>query len=319
VAFKREPGEELPTMLFCLQGLALVLEKALSDQELVVKFVTALDRWLRQQTSTQAMASTLELGGTYTLDEAYEAGLMVSAANSRLSIARELLPRAGGTVIRRAPDGVPGPQQGLTWQWQGAPSGWQGGLDAYHSCSERTQAPMAAAAAPLGGPGGSGACHSYGELGNYKSGCPHRWWNSSGRGQGGSDGRGGGEDTQSVLYGVRELYSRDQLVCQEGDPGGSSGGYRCCMGEMRSVGSAVFQAFEEWRAMTTAMATSEAEGTEEDGEWDDQDYALGAVALRVGQGAVLSGSGTLGRCRDKSRCREGKGHKGCGQEGTIGQ
>jgi hypothetical protein len=88
VAFKREPEEELPTMLFHLQGLALDLEKSLSDQELVVKFVTALDRRLGEQTSTEAMASTLQSGGAYTLDEAYEAALLVSAANSRLRIAQ---------------------------------------------------------------------------------------------------------------------------------------------------------------------------------------------------------------------------------------
>jgi hypothetical protein len=57
-------------------------------------------------------------------------------------------------------------------------------------------------------------------------------------------------------------------------------------GEMHSVGSADFRAFEEWRSMTAAVATT-AEGSEEDGEWDDQDYALGAVALPVGH--VASG------------------------------
>jgi hypothetical protein len=87
VAFKREPGEELPTMLFRLQGLALDLDKSLSDHELVVKFVTGLDRRLGEQTSTQAIASTLQFGGAYMLNEAYEAALMVLAANSRLRIA----------------------------------------------------------------------------------------------------------------------------------------------------------------------------------------------------------------------------------------
>jgi hypothetical protein len=63
VAFRRESGKELPTMLFRLQGLALDLDKALSDQELVVKFVTALDRRLGEQTNIEAMASTISLGG----------------------------------------------------------------------------------------------------------------------------------------------------------------------------------------------------------------------------------------------------------------
>jgi hypothetical protein len=52
VAFRRESGEELPTMLFRLQGLAPDLDKSLGDQELVVKFVTALDRRLGEQTNT---------------------------------------------------------------------------------------------------------------------------------------------------------------------------------------------------------------------------------------------------------------------------
>jgi hypothetical protein len=137
VAFMREPGEELPTMLFRLQGLAVDLDKSLSDQELVVKFVTALDRRLREQTSSQAMSSTLQPGGAYTLDEAYEAALMVSAANSRLRIARELLPRAGVTDPARSrwgprapagahacgggacPDGGGSSATGMAWRTRG--------------------------------------------------------------------------------------------------------------------------------------------------------------------------------------------------------
>jgi hypothetical protein len=48
---------------------------------------------------------------------------------------------------------------------------------------------------------------------------------------------------------------------------------------MRSVGTSDFQAFEEWKAMTAAMATERDSSGEDEGEWDDQDYALGATAL----------------------------------------
>jgi hypothetical protein len=65
VSFRREPGEELPSLLFRLQGLALDLEKPLKDKELVDKFVASLDRRLAEQTNTQAMASTVEAGGAY--------------------------------------------------------------------------------------------------------------------------------------------------------------------------------------------------------------------------------------------------------------
>jgi hypothetical protein len=39
VQFRRESGEDLPSLLFRLQGLALNLGKPLVDQELVTKFV----------------------------------------------------------------------------------------------------------------------------------------------------------------------------------------------------------------------------------------------------------------------------------------
>jgi hypothetical protein len=60
VSFRREPGKELPSLLFRLQGLALDLEKPLKDKELVGKFVASLDSRLAEQTNTQAMASTVE-------------------------------------------------------------------------------------------------------------------------------------------------------------------------------------------------------------------------------------------------------------------
>jgi hypothetical protein len=91
--FRREPGEELPSLHFRLQGLALDLEKHLKNKELVGKFVASLDRGLAEQTNAQAMASTVETGGAYSLEKVYDAALMVSAGNARLKIARELVPR----------------------------------------------------------------------------------------------------------------------------------------------------------------------------------------------------------------------------------
>ncbi|GAQ84327.1 hypothetical protein KFL_001850020 [Klebsormidium nitens] len=93
VQFRRESGEDLPSLLFRLQGLALDLGQPLGDQELVTKFVTCLDRRLAEQTNLQAMAGTAQAGGAYTLDEAYEAALRVTAMNARLKIAREQVPR----------------------------------------------------------------------------------------------------------------------------------------------------------------------------------------------------------------------------------
>jgi hypothetical protein len=132
--------------------------------------------WGSKPAPKPMMASTLQPEGAYTLDEAYEAALMVSAANSRLRIARELLPRAGGTDPARARWGPRAPAGAHVAVAGRAPmaaaaalSGWQGGQGACHSCAGGTQAPVAAAAAPLGGPGGSGACHKCGELGHYKN------------------------------------------------------------------------------------------------------------------------------------------------------
>jgi hypothetical protein len=92
VQFRRESGKDLPSLLFRLQGLALDLGKPLGDQELVTKFVTCLDRWLAKQTNSQA-AGTAQAEGAYTLKEAYEAALRVTAMNARLKIAREQVPR----------------------------------------------------------------------------------------------------------------------------------------------------------------------------------------------------------------------------------
>jgi hypothetical protein len=44
ITIRREPGEELPALLFRLQGLALDMGKDKEDQKPVTKFVTSLDR-----------------------------------------------------------------------------------------------------------------------------------------------------------------------------------------------------------------------------------------------------------------------------------
>jgi hypothetical protein len=273
VAFKRESGEELPTLLFPLQGLALDLEKSLGDQELVVKFVTALDRRLGEQTSTQAMAATLQSGGAYTLDEAYEAALMVSATNSRLRIAKELLPRAVGADAAR--------------------SRWGPRAPAVAHVAILEHAPMAAAAPP-GGPGASGACHNCGEQGHYRGSCPHPKRNSSG-GRGGG-GRGGGRTRACYICGdVNHLAAQcaKRVVPAPVAAVAAQG--------PQSVSDSEFAEFQAWRARTqAAAATGVALGAEDEdgGEWDDQEYKMGAVALPVQQvqaqrqGLVMAAAGT---------------------------
>jgi hypothetical protein len=188
---------------------------------------------------------------------------MVSAVNTRLRIAREMLPKAGGTDPVRA-------------RWgPRAPAG------AHMAVAE--QAPMAAAAAPLGAPGGSGACHNCGEVGHYKNGCPYPRRNSSGgnhggRGQGGGGGRGWEKSPRACFvcgdlsHVASQCAKRVVPAASAAVPAGTGGG-------MRSVGASEFQAFEEWRAITAAVATEEDSSREDEGDWDDQDYALGAVAL----------------------------------------
>ncbi|GAQ93047.1 hypothetical protein KFL_012680020 [Klebsormidium nitens] len=139
VQFRREPGEELPSLLFRLQGLALDLEKPEGDQELVTKFVTSLDRRLAEQTSSQALAATKQAGGAYTLEEVYEAALRVSAINARLKIARELAPK---------------PADAGRLRWSSKPAG-------AHAATVPEPVHLVAAA-PVAPPGGSGACHNCG-------------------------------------------------------------------------------------------------------------------------------------------------------------
>jgi hypothetical protein len=278
----------------------LDLDKALSDQELVVKFVTALDRRLGEQANIQAMTSTIQPGGAYSLDEAYEAALMVSAANSCLRIAKELLPRAGMADLARA-----------VWGTR-APAG------AHIAVAE--PAPMVAVAAPVGNAGGSGACNNCGEVGHYKNGCPYPWRNSSGRGQGEGGGRGGGRASRAC-YVCGDLAHVASQCAKRVIPVAAAAAPAATQGDMRSVGTADFQAFEEWKAMTAAVAT-EAERSEDEYEWDDQDYALGAVALPLGQtgpapAVHLAAAGTKAGAEKAKATRAAA--KGKARDGGAGQ
>jgi hypothetical protein len=94
VNFRSESGEELPSLLFWLKGLARDLGKREDDQELVTKFVTSLDWRLAEQASSRAMIATKKPAGAYTLTEAYQAAVRAQTVNTRMKIARELIPRA---------------------------------------------------------------------------------------------------------------------------------------------------------------------------------------------------------------------------------
>jgi hypothetical protein len=195
-----------------------------------------------------------------------------------------------------------------------APSGWQGEAGACQGCAGGVHAPMAAAAAPPGGPGGIGACHNCGELSHYKNGCPYPRRNSSGRGQGGGGGRGEGKTPRACFVCGNLAHLAGQCpkrvipAAALAVPAGAEGG-------MRSVEFLGWQAFEEWRAMTAAVAT-EAEGSgEEEEEWDDQGYALGAVALPL-EGTVgmvqVAAAGTKAGA-EKARATRAAAKKGQGK------
>jgi hypothetical protein len=91
---------------------------------------------------------------------------------------------------------------------------------------------------------------------------------------------------------------------------------------MRSVGASDFQAFQEWKAMTAAVATEADSSGEDEGEWDDQDYALGAVALPL-EGAErvqLAAAGTKAgaeKARATRAASKAKDRSGLGGAETI--
>jgi hypothetical protein len=255
VQFRREPREELPALLFRLQGLASDLEKPDGDQELVTKFVTSFDRRLAEQTSSQAMAATTQVGGAYTLDEAYEAALRVTSINARLRIARELVQKPVDAGRAR----------------------WTGRQPVARVTTVVVPTHLAAAAPEA--PGGSGACHNCGELGHYINRCHHpRRNNSGGRGQAaGRGGFGGGRGRACFVCGdtTHLAWQCPKRVMPAAAAVPTPGSV--------SVADAEFAEFQAWKAMSQAAAAVEAQEEGSEGsEWDDQEYELGAVALPVG-------------------------------------
>lgn len=258
VQFWREQGEELPSLLFRLKGLATDLDKQGADQELVAKFITSLERRFAEQTSSQAMAATKEPGGAYTLDEAYEAALRVQSINSRLRIARELVPKVATPTPAR---------------WSPRPA-------AAHAATVAAPTQLGAAGPAVGG--GSGACHNCGEMGHYRNGCPHPRRNSSGgRGQG-AGGRGSGGRGARACFVCGEVTHLAAQCPKRAAPvvvaaavsagGGALGG---------DISAAQYKAFQDWRAMSQAAVAAQAEDLsgDDDCEWDELEYGLGAVAL----------------------------------------
>ncbi|GAQ82455.1 hypothetical protein KFL_001110320 [Klebsormidium nitens] len=290
VQFRREPGEELPSLLFRLKGLAEDLDKQDADQELVTKFVTSLDRRFAEQASSQAMAATKEPGGAYTLDEAYEAALRVQSINSRLRIARELAPKA--VEATRA-------------QWGRKPA------VAAHAAVVPA-APQLGAAAPAA-EGGSGACHNCGEVGHYRNGCPHPRRNSSGRGQA-AGGRGGGGRGPRACFVCGETTHLAAQCAKRAAPAvaataPSAGG---------GIDAEEFKAFQEWRAMSQAALAVRAEIEEEDDDcgWDELEYGLGAVALplpqRSGPAVAMAAAGTRAGAEKARATRAARGKPATG-------
>jgi hypothetical protein len=305
VAFRREQGEELPSLLFRLQGLALDLEKPLKDKELVGKFVASLDRRLAEQTNAQAMASTVKTGGAYSLEEAYDVALMVSAGNARLKIARELVPRAAEAVRPR---------------WGGRANGPSGA----HAALQMMEPLYPAAVAAPVAQGGSGACHNCGETEHYVRTCPQPPQNSAGRGarrtgRGGGRGRGRGPcwvcgdyDHQAAQCAKRAVPSPQPQPAAIAVPTPRGGGMM--------VSEAELQAFQDWRATTQAAVAARVDEEEEDGsEWDDEEYALGAVALPAGCGGPTS-MGAAGTKAGAEKARATRAAKqGAREPGTRAQ
>jgi hypothetical protein len=205
----------------------LDLEKPLKDKELVGKFVASLDRRLAEQTNTQAMASTVETGGAYSLEEAYDAALMVFAGNARLKNAWELAPKTAEVSKPR---------------WGGKPVGAHAAIV--------LEAVQMVAAAPVA-PGGSGACHNCGEIGHYRNTCqqPHR--NSSGGRSGGAGGRGGGRGSACFVCGELGHLAAQcarrvvPVVAAAATPQGSQG-----------IDETKLAEFWAWRAQSQAAAAT---------------------------------------------------------------
>ncbi|GAQ83945.1 hypothetical protein KFL_001690230, partial [Klebsormidium nitens] len=265
VNFRREAGEELPKLLFRLQGLAGDLKKPLTDPELVTKFVAALDKRLGDAVNTQALAAVTSGDGGYTLDNAYDAAVRVSEMASRLRIAREMTPRLAEVVRPR----------------------WGGRAPAAHAAVPEAY-PAAAATAVAAGSAGSGACHTCGEVGHYRNTCPQRNGGASGRGGPGRGagrsglGRGAGRPRICFVCGDPAHLSlqcpqRHVAPAAVAVPAGSRGG-----AELAAAGLNVeeVEEFLAWKAASQAAAALSLED-DDAASWDGEEYELGAAALRA--------------------------------------
>jgi hypothetical protein len=208
------------------------------------------------------MASIVETGGAYSLEEAYDAALMVSAGNVKLKIARELAPRAAEAARPR---------------WGDRPSG-------AHAAQQFAEPLHPAAVAAPAVQGGSGVCHNCGETGHYVRTCPQPPQNSAGRGAGRA-GRGGGRGRGRGPCWVCGEYDHQAAQCARRaapapPPQQPAAAALAAPGGGMMVSKAELRAFHDWRAATQASVAPRVEDVEEDrSEWDEEEYALGAVAL----------------------------------------
>jgi hypothetical protein len=253
VNFRRELGEELPALLFRLQGLASDLGNDKDDQELVTKFIPSLDRRLAEQTSSQALAATKKPSGAYTLTEAYEAALRAQTVNVRLRIAREMAPRVADV-------GKP--------RWGGKPAAAHMASPACsHAAHVATDAgyPKLAAAGPTAA-GGSGACHNCRETGHYKNGCSYPRRNSSGVNHQQGPARAGGRGQPRACYVCGDINHLAAQCPKRAVPvavAATATGEG--LGGAASISAEDFRAFQEWKAMAQAAAAPPAEEDEDDG------------------------------------------------------
>jgi hypothetical protein len=260
----------------------------------VGKFVASLDCRLAEQTNTQAMASTVETGGAYSLEEAYDAALMVSAGNARLKIARELAPRTAEASKPRRGSKPVGAHTAIV-----------------------PEAAQMVAAAPVA-PGGSGACHNCGEVGHYRNTCPQPRRNTSGgRGPGaGAGGRGGGRGRACYVCGevghVAAQCARRAVpvVAAAATPQNTQG-----------ISEAEFAEFRAWRAQSQAAAATRVADRESEGEeeWDDEEYELGAVALPCGgEGQEKPKAPAMAAARTKAGAMKARATRAAKKGGASG-
>jgi hypothetical protein len=296
--FWRESGEELPAFRFRLQNLARDLGKDKSDQELMTKFVTSLDKRLAEETSAQAMAATEKPAGAYILEKAYEAGLQVQAVCTRLRIARELAPRETEAWRPRAgvmEEGRPRREERPTV------------MQAVRSASRHSghtvggaERPRLAAAGPVAG-GGLGPCHNCGETGHYKSGCPYLRRNSSGVNTQQGRGRVSSGGALGACFVCGQLGHRAaQCPKRVSPPEVAAAAAAQGVGGIEVVDAKEFRAFQEWRSAVQAPEGGEG--------WEHGECALGQSRSLAWRAIRSSGWRPWGR---------GQGREGLGSKGAL--